>query len=94
VLDITCGRAGCWVPPGEPARYSATISFTSNFLHGCREGSILIKAFRQPGGTSIYSSRGEVYDHSGTLLAVGVGAYKYRVKSSPNNSSPNSGLTI
>lgn len=77
LLDAVLGYAGLYVAPGEPALRNVTLSITTNFLNSA-EGKILIaKGFIERKGRGIYFARGEVWLDSSTLLATGVGTFKY-----------------
>ncbi|MBU3593431.1 PaaI family thioesterase [Polynucleobacter sp. 71A-WALBACH] len=77
LLDAVLGYAGLYVPPGEPPLKNVTLSITTNFLNSA-EGSILVaKGFIERKGRGIYFARGEVWLDSSTLLATGVGTFKY-----------------
>ena len=77
LLDAVLGYAGLYVAPGEPALRNVTLSITTNFLNSA-EGKVLIaKGFIERKGRGIYFARGEVWLDSSTLLATGVGTFKY-----------------
>jgi len=77
LLDAVLGYAGLYVAPGEPALRNVTLSITTNFLNSA-EGKVLIaKGFIERKGRGIYFARGDVWLDSSTLLATGVGTFKY-----------------
>jgi len=77
LLDAVLGYAGLYVAPGESPLKNVTLSITTNFLNSA-EGSVLTaKGFIERKGQGIYFARGEVWLDSSTLLATGVGTFKY-----------------
>jgi uncharacterized protein (TIGR00369 family) len=82
LLDAVGGRACSWSPAAP--RFLSTLSFSVNFLRGCKAGTLRAVGTRQPGGTRIFTSRCEVFDAEGELLALGQGVYRLRTTSAPN----------
>ncbi|WP_128112523.1 PaaI family thioesterase [Polynucleobacter necessarius] len=77
LLDAVLGYAGLYVAPGEPALKNVTLSITTNFLNSAEGKALTAKGFIERKGRGIYFARGEVWLDSSTLLATGVGTFKY-----------------
>jgi uncharacterized protein (TIGR00369 family) len=77
LLDAVLGYAGLFVKPGEPALKNVTLSMTTNFLNSAEGQVLTAKGFIERKGRGIYFARGEVWLDSSTLLATGVGTFKY-----------------
>ena len=88
LIDTIAGHSGCYCPYPGRIRRAVTLSLTTNYL-GQPEGSMLIATARKRGGGStIFYSDAEVRDERGTLLATGVGTFRYRTGSRTPEGQP------
>jgi uncharacterized protein (TIGR00369 family) len=78
LLDVAMGHAvGFCTTPGN-ARFSATVSLSTNFLKGATGGVLVAVGRLDAIEGRLASASGEVRDASGALCAVGQASFLYR----------------
>jgi uncharacterized protein (TIGR00369 family) len=78
LLDTVMGFAGSFTGDREDRRMVMTLSLTTNFL-ARPEGDLLLgEGRRTGGGRSSYFAAGELTDRAGTVVATGIGTFRYR----------------
>lgn len=88
LIDTAAGFCGCYCPVPGRMRRAMTLSLTTNYL-GQPEGRTLrALAKRTGGGSSVFFAECEVRDEHGTLLATGVGTFRYRNASRTPDGEP------
>jgi uncharacterized protein (TIGR00369 family) len=76
LIDSAGGFAGCWCAVEGNARKTRTLSLTAQFLAPA-SGRLTARARVTGGGRKIFYTAVDVFDGDGTLVATGVGTYKY-----------------
>jgi uncharacterized protein (TIGR00369 family) len=78
LIDSACGVAATWVPDGVPERRVMTLSLTTSYIAPARGPRIRAAARVRGGGRKTVICDAEVFDADGTLLATGLGNFRYR----------------
>jgi len=78
LIDSACGVAATWVPPGAPRRKVMTLSLTTHYIAPAQGPRIKAIGRVRGGGRKTVICDAEVFDADGTLLATGVGNFRYR----------------
>lgn len=78
LIDSACGVAATWVPDGEKERRVMTLSLTTSYIAPARGPCIKAVARVRGGGRKTVICDAEVFDADGTLLATGLGNFRYR----------------
>lgn len=77
LLDVVCGMAGMYQPPGSPRRPCVTVSLTTNFIAATKTTTIHGSGKLTSERKSLFYASGELSDDDGMLLATATGVYKY-----------------
>ncbi|MEL6373165.1 MAG: PaaI family thioesterase [Pseudomonadota bacterium] len=78
ILDAVLGHAACWCDTPGHVRASVTVSLTTSFLKGAREGMRLVARGRLIGvNDRMATCAGDIVDPAGTLCATGQGSFRY-----------------
>lgn len=77
LLDSASGYCGCFTDAPGGRVDAVTLSLTTNFIAGVREGRLLAEARRTGGGRSVFFADAWVRDEAGRLLASSTGTFKY-----------------
>lgn len=77
LLDFACGIAGCYAPPGAPAKACVTLSLTTNFIASASTGALFVRARRTGGGRKVFFAEAEITDDSGARMATATGTFRY-----------------
>ncbi|WP_142781765.1 PaaI family thioesterase [Agrobacterium sp. T29] len=78
MIDVTGGRSGCWSGPEDEPKFSLTVSLTSNFIGQARQGLVTAIGSLRGNGKTIFTSSIDVFDEHGSVIATGMGTYRYR----------------
>ncbi len=78
LIDSACGVAATWVPDGQIERRVMTLSLTTSYIAPARGPRIKAVARVRGGGRKTVICDAEVFDADGTLLATGLGNFRYR----------------
>ncbi len=78
LIDAVTGYCGCYCPYPGRIRRAVTLSLTVNYLGQPRGRKLIASARKTGGGRSVFFSEAELRDEHGTLLATGVGTFRYR----------------
>lgn len=77
MLDTACGGAGLYCPHPGRRRRSVTLSLTTSFTGRCEGGRLVVTGRTVSVGRRIYTSRAEVHDAQGYLVAHGTGTFQF-----------------
>lgn len=84
VIDMAGALAGCYSEAPAQRRVAVTLTFTTAFIGTTRAGVVRAVGIKQGGGKQIFTSKVEVFDADGKIIATGQGTYRY-VASEPNS---------
>jgi uncharacterized protein (TIGR00369 family) len=76
LLDVACGYAGLWRPPGEPMAQAVTVMLTVSYLATVQAGRVTATGRITRSGRWIYFATGDVISEDGTLLATAQGSFR------------------
>lgn len=76
LIDAASGYAGCWCPYPGRTRRAFTLSLTTQFMAGRRDGLLITEARVTGGGASVFFTEAAVRHEDGELLATGVGTFR------------------
>lgn len=88
MIDTVAGHAGCYCPYPGRVRKAVTLTLTTNYLGQSDGAKLIATARRTGGGSTIFYTEAEVRDEHGTLLATGVGTFRYRTGSRTPEGQP------
>lgn len=78
LIDASMGHAATWCSVPENRRYTSTISLTTSFLEGPKEGVVLTATGRLVSiDNRVATCASEVRDDQGRLIAVGQASFRY-----------------
>lgn len=78
LLDTVMGFCGSYTGDPDRRQLCMTLSLTTNFL-GRPSGAVLLGEGRHVGGgRSTYYAEGTLSDETGTIVATGIGTFRYR----------------
>lgn len=77
LLDVVCGMAGMYRPPGSPERPCVTVSLTTNFIAATKTSAIYGSSTLTSERKTLFYASGQLTDDAGVLLATATGVYKY-----------------
>lgn len=78
MIDAIAGHAGCFCPYPGRVRKAVTLSLTTNYVGQPKGSTLIATARKRGGGNAVFFADAEVRDELGTLLATGVGTFRYR----------------
>ena len=81
MIDMACGFAGIYSPPGAPPRHALTLSLTVNFTGQTNDGRMIAEGRVKSSGRRIYFTEAVLTDDAGQMLAFGTGVFRYRTGS-------------
>ena len=76
LLDVACGYAGLYSPPGQLSVHAHTVSLSVNFISKGESGLLVTHGYLVQRRRNLFFSRGEVWAEDGTLMATAQGSYK------------------
>ncbi|TVQ30710.1 MAG: PaaI family thioesterase [Geminicoccaceae bacterium] len=81
MIDMACGFAGIYSPPGDPPRHALTLSLTVNFTGQTSTGRLVAEGRVKKAGRRVYFTEATLEDDKGQMLAFGTGVFRYRTGS-------------
>lgn len=78
MIDMACGFAGLWVPPGAPPKHSLTLSLTVQFTGQAREGMMVCEGRVKNRGRRVYFTEATLRVDGEEMLAFGSGTFRLR----------------
>ncbi len=81
LIDTSCGFAATFCPHPGRVRRVVTLQLTTSFTGQARHGTLRAIGRKKGGGSRIVFCASEVFDESGTLIAMGEGTFRYRTGS-------------
>lgn len=81
LLDTVMGFAGSWTGDPDDRRMVMTLSLTTNFLARPTGDLLRGEGRRTGGGRSTYFAEGDLIDAEDTVVATGIGMFRYRKRS-------------
>ncbi|QIM53413.1 PaaI family thioesterase [Hydrogenophaga crocea] len=76
LLDVACGYAGLYSPPGHEPLHGHTVSLTVNFINKGASGVVVAKGFLVQRARTLFFARGEAWLDGTLLLASAQGSFK------------------
>jgi len=77
LIDTACNFAGAWTQDAGERRIPVTLTLTTNFVAGARQGPLTCVARRTGGGTTTFMAEAEVTDGAGRLVATGQAVLRF-----------------
>lgn len=77
LIDSACTMAGSWFDDPKQRRVPVTLTLTTNFLTGAKQGPLTCTARRSGGGDTTFMAEAEVTDGAGRLVATGRAVMRY-----------------
>lgn len=78
MIDMACGFAGLWVPPGAPPKHALTLSLTVQFTGQARAGLMRCEGRVKTRGKRVYFTEATLWVDGGDMLAFGSGTFRLR----------------
>ncbi len=78
MIDMACGFAGLYVPPGAPQKHSLTLSLTVQFTGQAKEGCMVSEGRVKSHGRRVYFTEATLRVDGGQMLAFGSGTFRLR----------------
>ncbi len=78
MIDMACGFAGLYTPPGAPKKHALTLSLTVQFTGQAKAGLMIAEGRVKNRGRRVYFTEATLWVEDGDMLAFGSGTFRLR----------------
>jgi len=78
MIDMACGFAGLYTPPGAPKKHALTLSLTVQFTGQAKAGLMIAEGRVKNRGRRVYFTEATLWVEGGDMLAFGSGTFRLR----------------